>query len=159
MIITVVASLLMASSIHQSWKLNIFGFRCRYFSSIDSRSGSGPHLPWTDRWRGSGARFERFRFSAGDREIPRADSIETISSSCSTQPPRLTGHHIHWLRPAVLHTAPAVLTLWHTIYCSIDQILMLQIYIQNPGKNWQNGKTMQEKKRVTKRHYSTLFNH
>ena len=97
-IITVVASLLMASSIHQSWKLNIFGFRCRYFSSIDSRSGSGPHLPWTDRWRGSGARFERFRFSAGDREIPRADSIETISSSCSTQPPRLTGHHIHWLR-------------------------------------------------------------
>ena len=60
---------------------------------------------------------------------------------------------------AVLHTAPAVLTLWHTIYCSIDQILMLQIYIQNPGKNWQNGKTMQEKKRVTKRHYSTLFNH
>ena len=81
-IITVVASLLMASSIHQNRGANIFGIRCRYFSSIDSRSGCGPHLPWTDRWRGSGARFERFRFSAGDREIPRADSIETIYSSC-----------------------------------------------------------------------------
>ena len=131
MIITVVASLLMASSIHQNRVANIFRFRCRYFSSIDSRSGSGPHLPWTDRWRGSGARFERFRFSARDREIPRADSIETISSSCSTQPPRLTGHHIHWLRPACGAS--------HSTGGS-DFIVCCPKVVQNVGEILQNGK-------------------